>query len=299
MTKPRPWHAVVAIGLALLLLAGCGPMPVAEPTPAPIVDVDGDEEAEVVVEEVVGTPATPSGELTLGALAERVNAAWAGVGSYRATFTGGPVSAPPAPGTPLASPVATPVAGSTDVFTSVREVVLPDRQRQTVSGAGADDHEAILAGGRLYLRGPLAAQIVPGTDPETWLTLDPASVTPESRLSILLGGLPDTPPSPLAGVPERLWPQGLRDLGEVTVDGRACRAYAAADTVTATGMRVDYTIAVDENDLPCFIETSAGGTPRGREEYSAIDAELEIEAPAAATPVAAIPVALATPSAHD
>jgi hypothetical protein len=117
-------------------------------------------------------------------------------------------------------------------------------------------------------------------------------------LSRLLGGLPETPAAPLASLPERLLPQLIREMGAVEHDGRECRVYGAADTVPATGMRVDYTIAVDDRDIPCFIETGAGGVVQGRDEYTDIDASLTIEPPPAATPVSVPPV-LATPLAHD
>lgn len=295
MTGSRRSIGLLTLGLSGLLFTACGPMPAAEPTPAAVVETA--EEEVTLVEEALATPATPSADtMTLGALAERVSAAWTGVSSYRVTFIGGPATATPAAGTPVATPVEQ--ENGSSALESVREVVLPNRQRQIVSGAGGDDHEAILVDDRLYLRGPLAAQLMPGAAPETWIALDPARIAPGSRLAVLLGGLPRLPIAPLSTVPERLWPQELRDLGEVVADGQTCRAYAAADTVTATGMRVDFTIAIDENDLPCFIETTVGGTPRGREEYSALNEAIEIVAPTAATPVAAIPVALATPLAH-
>ena len=292
MIASRRLLAIMPLVFVLVLLAGCGPMPGAVPSTAPAV---------ATTAPAVSTPGSPAaGQMTLGDLAARVNAAWRSVGSYRATFTGGTVAAPPvSAATPRATPAATPLARTGGAFTSVREVAGLDAQRQTVSGLGPDDHEAVLSGGRLYLRGPLASQIAPGAGPDTWLSLDPADVVAGSRLALLLGGLPGTPPSPLAGVPERLWPQTPRELGEVTFDGRQCRTYSAADTVTQTGLRVDYTIAVDDRDLPCFIETSAGGAPRGREEFTAINEDLTIAAPAAATPVVAIPPALATPAAHD
>jgi hypothetical protein len=68
--------------------------------------------------------------------------------------------------------------------------------------------------------------------------------------------------------------------------------------VPATGMRVDYTIAVDGRDVPCFIETGAGGVTQGRDEYSDINGSITIEPPPAATPVS-VPPALATPLPHD
>ena len=206
---------------------------------------------------------------------------------------------------PLASPAATPVApGATPVprpreeFVSTREVLLPNRQRQDVRGLGDIDHEAIAIDDRLYVRGPLVEQIAAGTPTDDWIAFDPSSVPERSMLSRLLGGLPELPAAPLASIPERLLPQRIREMGVVEHDGRTCRIFAAADTVPATGMRVDYTIAVDDRDLLCFIETGAGGVIQGRAEYSEIDGSFTIEPPVAATPVS-VPARLATPLAHD
>jgi hypothetical protein len=114
----------------------------------------------------------------------------------------------------------------------------------------------------------------------------------------MLGGLPQLPGAPLASLPERLLPQIVREINTVEHNGRECRVYGAADTVQATGMRVDYTIAIDDRDIPCFIETGVGGVPQGRDEYTDIDDSIAIEPPVAATPVS-VPPALATPLAHD
>src|SRR5215218_888127 len=302
MTGTRRAQSVIAVAVLFALLAGCGPMPEPSPTPIP--------ETPPPVDEGIATPATPaSAELTLGELAERVNAAWPTVRSYRITFTGStlamptglgtPVARPPAtPGaTPIATPGATPVARTRETFVSIREVILPDRQRQDVRGLGHVDHEAIAIGDRLYVRGPLVEQIAPGTPADVWIVVDPSSVPERSMLWRLLGGLPEIPAGPLASLPERLLPQIVREMGTVEHDGRECRVFGAADTVPATGMRVDYTIAVDDRDVPCFIEPGAGGVTQGRDEYSDIDGSFTIEPPAA-TPVS-VPPALATPLAHD
>jgi hypothetical protein len=287
-------RAILVLTLMLAVLAGCGQMPEAVPT----IPLSSSPEAT----DGVATPASPTaGALTLGDLATRVINAWSGVTSYRSVFTAEAFAAP-APGTPVASPVASPVATpvvrmpSTIIF--LREIVLPDRQRQEVTGLGANDHEAVATEDGVFLRGPLVEQIAPGTPPVTWIALDPARIPEGSVLSQLLGGLPQMPAAPLATLPQRLWPQELRDLGTVEFDGRTCQAYGAADTVAATGMRIDYTIAIDDRDLPCFIETSTGGEVQGRDEYRDIDAALEIVAPTMATPIS-VPPALATPISHD
>jgi hypothetical protein len=216
------------------------------------------------------------------------------------TGLGTPVARPLAtPGAmPVATPGATPVARPREAFVSIREVVLPDRQRQEVSGLGENDHEAIAIADRLYVRGPVVEQIAPGTPEDVWIVVDPSTVSEGSMLSRLLGGLREIPAAPLASLPERLLPQVIREMGPVEHDGRECRVYGAADTVPATGMRVDYTIAVDNRDVPCFIETGAGGVTQGRDEYSDINGSITIEPPPAATPVS-VPPALATPLSHD
>jgi hypothetical protein len=303
MKKMRGVSPVIVAVVLLPILAGCGPMPEATPTTTP--------ETAPPSEERVATRGTPAtAELTLGELAERVDAAWPAVRSYRITFTGStsamatglgtPVARPLAtPGaTPLATPGATPVARPRGTFVSIREVIVPDRQRQDVRGLGANDHEAIAIGDRLYVRGPLVEQIAPGTPEDVWIVVDPSTLPEGSMLSRLLGGLPEVPGAPLATLPQRLLPQVIREMDTVEFDGRECRVYGAADTVQATGMRVDYTIAVDDRDLPCFIETGTGGVTQGRDEYSDIDGSFTIEPPAAATPVS-VPAALATPLAHD
>jgi hypothetical protein len=285
------------------LFAGCGPMPEPTPTTSPPTTPP--------VEERVATPATPaSTELTLGELAERIDAAWSTVRSYRITFTGStlatstglgtPVARPlAAPGaTPVATPGATPVARPRETFVTIRDIVLPDRQRQDVRGLEQNDHEAVAIGDRLFVRGPLVEQIAPEAPDDAWIVVDPATVPEGSMLSRLLGGLPEIPAAPLASLPERLLPQLIREMGVVEHDGRECSVFGAADTVPATGTRVDYTIAVDDRDIPCFIETSVGGVTQGRDEYTDIDGALTIEPPAAATPVS-VPPALATPLARD
>jgi hypothetical protein len=292
----------MALVVLLAILTGCGQMPPAGPTSVPTVPA-----AEGTSSPAASSPT--AGILTLGVLASRVNQAWGEVRSYRVTTTG--PSALPAPAatpiaspmaspvsSPIATPMATPVPPRRGTFISTREVVLPDRQREELSGAGEDDHEAIAVGGELFVRGPLAARIAPGTPPQTWLVIDPAQLPAGSTLARILSGLPQIPSSPLSALPQRLSPQVVRDLGTVASGDRECHAYGAADTVTTTGTRVDYTIAIDATDLPCFIESSVGGVTQGRSEFSDINVSLTIEAPAAATP-AAVPPPLATPGTHD
>ena len=229
MIATRTKRTGIGLIVILALLSGCGQMP--DPTPVPPAATTAPPDAATAT---VSSPV--AGELTLGDLAQRVGAAWPAVRSYRVTFTGATVPLPAASGTPVsrpaATPGATPVARSAETFATVRDVVLPDRQYQRVSGLGADDHEAVAIGDALFVRGPLVDRIAPGTPPETWITIDPATLPAGATLTRLLGGLPAIPAAPLASLPERLWPQAVRELGVESFDGRECRVYGAADTVT-------------------------------------------------------------------
>jgi hypothetical protein len=301
MIHVRPLRGALTLALVAVAIAGCGQMPAPTPTVVPATS------PAVPSGTATAATATP-GALTLGELAARIAGAWPAVTSYQEVFSSQALAAPASPATPAATPEATPVARATpgatpvartkETFVFSREVALPGRQRQQMSGTAQNDHEAIAVDGRLYIRGPLASQIAPGTAPDTWLEIDPRAVPANSVLSSLLGGLPQQPSPPLAVVPQRLWPQELRDLGSVEFDHRQCRIFGAVDTVPATGMRVDYSIAVDERNIPCFVETTAGGALQGRTEYRAIDGAFAITAPARATPVS-VPAALATPVPRD
>lgn len=296
----RTMRPAAMIVILAVVLAGCGPMP--EPTPppptAPSVPTAPGEQA--------SPAATAVAKPTLGSLAAEIAAAWPSVTSYRMVRTGSTMLAPtaaasPATGvvaTPVASSAATPVIAARASYAAIRDVILPDRQRLEVTGLGPQDFEAISDSSGIYLHGPAAVQVDANASPDAWLRLDPTSVPPGSVMATLLGGMPGLPAAPLASLPERLLPQELRDLGTTEFEGRTCQIYGAADTVPATGMRVDFMIAVDADSIPCFIETKTGTTVQGRDEYQQINAVTEISSPAQATPVS-LPDALASPAAHD
>lgn len=282
----------IATLLLPLALAGCGAMPEATPTPEP-------PAVETPPADITPPAATATARLTLGELATRVDAAWADVESYRVVSV---VTAPPNPGaTPVtaaeATPGATPVSASGQVV-ATRDVILPDLQHLTMTGLGDNDFEAISDGETIYLRGPLARQFDPSASPETWLMLRASDVPEGTQAANLMGGLPAIPMPPLAGIDERLAPQEVSDLGPMDVGGRTCQSYGTADTKLTTGQRVDNIVGIDEDDLPCFIETRSGTTTYGHQEYSMFNEVPALDVPAAATPVA-VPALLATPVHHD
>lgn len=276
-----------------LAIAGCGAMPEATPTSVP-------SAVETKTSGVATPAATAAARLTLGDLANRVDAAWANVESYRVVRTGAAAPIPtddhdhPATATPAA---ATPVSDPGQFF-ATRDVILPDVQHMTVTGLGENDFEAISNGATIFVRGPLTHQIDPLVSSESWVSIDPAMLPEGSLLANLLGGMPAMPAPPFTGITERLAPQEVREMGPAEVGGRTCQTYGAADTKLTTGQRVDYIFGIDANDLPCFIETRAGTTTYGHEEFSLFNEVPAPELPRSATPVA-IPAVMASPVHHD
>ena len=286
------WRRIALAAFAVALLPACGAMPeTAPPTEPPSAP------PAVSSPEAGSATASPEAALTLGELTNRVNTAWEGVESFQVTSTSQGLAVSEQQGTPVATPVASPVSRQTVEIVFARDVILPDLQRQGVSGLGSEDHEAIVSGDTIFVRGPLAEEIAPGIPPDTWISVNADDIPAGSVLAHALGGLPALPPAPLAAFPERVLTQEVRELGSAEFEGRDCQLFGAADTVTTTGTRVDYAIAIDDQDLPCFIETSSGGVILNRSEFRDINAVLDIATPAA-TPVG-VPAALATPAVHD
>ena len=300
--RTRRLHSLAALLTVVVFAAACG----GEDSPEPTTDIAPTATAVSTVSGDVpisgGLPgaspaATPGGDgvLTLGDLADRIDAAWDDVDAYRAVFVSGPgdvsLPSPIAGASPVASPV---IAGASGEIT--REIVVPDRQRQVVRRNGEVVSEAVAIGDQLYIRGELAQLVRSDIDADTWISLEPGSAAPSSRLGQTLSGLTAPIFSPTIALPDNLRPQEIRSLGTVDVGGRQCDSYGAADT-TDTGERIDVTFAVGPDDLPCFIETRAG-TIVSRVTYEAYNMELSISPPATAIAIAS-PEAGATPLAQD
>jgi hypothetical protein len=73
------------------------------------------------------------------------------------------------------------------------------------------------------------------------------------------------------------------EQGQNTINGRACTGYLFPE-VTETGERIQVIVYLDNDDLPCRIETRAGLTI-SQTDY-VFNQETAIATPAAATPVA-------------
>ncbi|MDP9368753.1 MAG: hypothetical protein M3Q03_10845, partial [Chloroflexota bacterium] len=177
----------------------------------------------------------------------------------------------------------TPVGGA-PALEIVDEIILPDRKHRTIREGGSVTGEFVGIGGRVFLRGSIAQVVVrPDLDPATWVEVDPTAVDPVSRVSGLIADLAAPVEPPYAALPAETRALPITPLGPMDVEGRTCEAFGAVDT-TATGERIEYTIALGPDDLPCLVETRAGGTVN-RTVFVAYNAPLTIEPPPVATPI--------------
>lgn len=213
--------------LCSLVLAACGNQseaPAPTPTVSPTI-----------------LPTLPPGAVTVGALLDRMDAAWAGVSSMRTTFWSAPEGQ-----------LASPAAGAT---VTIEEVVLPANRHvvQMVNGAVVD--EQLVVDGRIYMKGALVpAVIAPMMDATTWVEIDPAAATSGAPIAQQVAWLTSPVTSPMGSVsPET---RGLQAVpsGEVTIDGRSCAVYTFGDG------GISYELSIDANDLPCRLVMSASGT---------------------------------------
>src|SRR5262249_47406368 len=124
------------------------------------------------------TPVTGGG-LTVGALADRIGAAWSGVSTYRAVTTND-LGATNRPSSPTAN--ASPGAVGPGAVELIDEVVRPDRRHRTARANGDLQYEVVVVGGKVYARGPLMPGFSPSrADPNAWVEVDPtAFATPSS-----------------------------------------------------------------------------------------------------------------------
>lgn len=314
MRRGRAFARTATVLLLLPLLVACGGDDDDEnDEPAPVTPVASSRlatPAGAVAGDQGSPEASPAGSTapaTFGDLADRVNAAWAGVRSYQLIRTsevltsgGTPearsvASSPVAGDAPLVAspigPAATP--SGTGVTEVAEEAIIPDRRRQVTRIDGVVASETITIDGRIWARGVLARFARPDADESTWVAIDPASFPAGSQLAALFDTLtaPISPPFP--DVPASARTRELIPVGPVEVEGRTCEAYRFAET-TETGERFDIVVAVGADDRLCSIETEGRGI-RGVTRFIAYDLPLAIEPPAdAASPVAGSPAA-ATP----
>jgi hypothetical protein len=195
--------------------------------------------------------ATSDSGLTVGELADRITAAWPSVSTYRTVSRGqgGIVPGTDAAGTPNGSQ-------SIEVVT---EVVLPDRKHQVSTSNGAVQEEFVAVGSRVYLRGPLTGGIAATPVADDWRVVDASTISPDSTPASAIASLLAPIQPPYAGLSPDERDRNAIPLGVITVENRSCNAYQIVDT-TQTGERIDVTLAMGSDNLPCSIETQVGGT---------------------------------------
>lgn len=199
---------------------------------------------------VTPTPTGPAGP-TVGALADQIAAAWPAVKRYRTDSRGkgGIVPGFATPGAPAAP----------QTIEVVTEIVVPDQKHQVTKVNGLVQEEYIVVGGKIYGRGPLA-ETMPGTPVAgAWRVVDPSTINPQSPQATPVAALIAPAKPPYSGLSADERERDAKPIGTVTVDDRTCQAYQIADT-TQTGERIDVTLAIGPDHLPCSIETKAGGT---------------------------------------
>lgn len=196
----------------------------------------------------------PAGGLTVGDLADRMASAWGGVKTYRTVFTTS-AHGRTTPGAG-ASPVASPVVG----LEVIDEVIAPDRKHRIYKQGRGTSSEFIAVNGKVYARGPLAAGLKPATPAAGgWVVVDPVAVNQNTPLGQLVQTLAAPAVPPYRDLSESRRNRSATPLGDVTVEGKTCAAYGIVDT-TETGEPIDVILALGPDDLPCSIETRAGGT---------------------------------------
>jgi hypothetical protein len=188
---------------------------------------------------------------TVGELADRIAAAWPSVSTYRTVSRGqsGIVPGTAAAGTPNGSQ-------SIEVVT---EVVLPDRKHQVSTSNGAVQEEFVKVGSTVYVRGPMTGGITATPVADDWRVVDAATISPESTPAPQIASLLAPIQPPYAGLSPDERDRDAKPLGAITVENRSCQAYQIVDT-TETGERIDVTLAIGSDNLPCSIETQVGGT---------------------------------------
>jgi hypothetical protein len=256
--------AVCTLILCITGLAACGnegtSTPTPAPSPTPILDLRTPSPAGGAALGIDAGSPIP-GHLTVGELADRIAAAWTNVESYRTTFTTtgttlnvSPMASPVA--SPATSPVGSPVATTVSI-TVVDDVILPDRRHRTERANGQIASEFILVDGAVYVRGIDMPGATPVTDSDGWVAIDPAAIQPDSPYYELVMTMTAPPAPPYSGLSTDERDRVAHPLGEVSVDGRSCRAYRIADA-TLTGEPIDVVISIGDDDLPCSIETRVG-----------------------------------------
>jgi hypothetical protein len=232
--------AQVLTALAVIVtLAGCtGDSDPATPTPPPTASV-------------APVPTVPEGAITVGMIADRIGAAWSNVETLRQERY-----------SPLASastPVATPDAMPATRY--ITEIDANGNRRFTFEVGGMVMGEMVAIAGDVWARGiwPIPVEATGTETAEGWLPITPEAASADPVSAQLITGMLAPYPPIYSGLSTAERNRVVEDLGVQEIDGRSCHAYRIPAT-TDTGEPYDVVLTLDEQDLPCAIETTAFGT---------------------------------------
>ena len=229
-------RTMALLAVTLLLVACGGDSSPATPTAVP-----------TLTPEPVAT--LPEGTITVGMVADRIGVAWGSVETMRQER-----SSLISSGTPEATAEA---ATETRYIT---EIDGNGNRRFTFEIGGMVMGEMVAIAGELWVRGiwPIP---VDATGPETsdgWIPVTPEAASTDQVAAQLITGMFAPYPPIYSGLSTAERQRVVEELGPREIAGRTCQAYRIPAT-TETGEPYDVVLTLDENDLPCAIETTALG----------------------------------------
>lgn len=234
VTVFRQTFRIITFLSALILLVACGSGSAQDNEQEPTADAPA-------------LPTAEPGELTVDELLDRVEEAWPDVTSMRLSSTSGAI--------PTDTPV-TPTAGTVVTY---EEWVAPDSRRVVEEMDGTIINEQIFVDGRVFMWGNfVGTSVAPEVGSSTWVTVDPEVVPDDTPVGYRVTYLTREAGPPFGMVTEQLRQRPVRESGQVQAGGRECTVYTFVDS-TQLGERIDFELALDENDLPCQIVQRAGG----------------------------------------
>lgn len=259
---------LLSLGLIAVTLAACGP--------ANTLQAPAGEQEDSAAEQDSSTPQDDI--LTVGDLINRIDAAWPSVTSLRVTSVSGPV--PADDGADSTPP-------SRDVVT-IEEWVAPNDRRIVERSGDAIVNEQVYIDGKVYMWGMfVGTSVAPEVGTQAWVTVDPTVVPPDTPVGYRVSYVSRDPGLPFGTVTADMRQRPANEAGTVQAGGRSCTLYTFVDS-TQLGDRIDYELALDDNDLPCQLVQRAGGF-QNSSVYEVNDPDIQIVAPDAPTPVSATP----------
>ena len=229
---------VFAMLAVLLVLTACGGDSTPS-TPTP--------ESTSTVEPV---PTLPEGAISVGMLADRISAAWNQVDTLRQVrFT--PLD--------IGTPQATPEAATETRY--ITEIDANGNRRFTFEIGGIVMGEMVAIAGDLWVRGiwPIPIDATGEETSDGWLPITPEAASTDAVAAQLVTGMLAPYPPIYSGLSTAERQREVEELGPREIEGRTCQAYRIPAT-TDTGEPYDVILTLDEQDLPCAIETTAFGT---------------------------------------